>query len=392
MAADTVIYCLTKVTDYLGFERFCCDLMVRAGWTSLEPLGGTGDGGRDAIHEGRHRAEPVLFAFSVREDWNVKLTQDLTRIKTLGHPSSGVIFVTNREVTTQERDAAIARAKADFGFDLELYPAERIRVILVNRARALIRLHPNIFTPGFFADRHDLMTDVEQQAVSGNRELAAFELGINSRNMEYRTSLVAELAGPVSSDDLHVPLEHEVPRLTNAARVLLLPAQAAPIEAAIRGLRDAVFSSAATVESVLMAARQCEAQLAASKPLLTDDRVRAAFTIGETLSEWDRRSGETRDVSADLLRNCLDILGAAELNGRVDALVQRFREARSVMDVHVPSEIADQVRQRLSLGVAPTNQRPTTADWSEAESLLREARGRFRRDDRPACRTSHTDC
>ena len=50
MAANITIYCLEEVTDYFEFERFCHDLMALEGYSSIEPLGGFKDKGRDAIH------------------------------------------------------------------------------------------------------------------------------------------------------------------------------------------------------------------------------------------------------------------------------------------------------------------------------------------------------
>jgi len=50
MAADRFIYCLEHLTDYNQFERLCHDLMTLEGYRQLEPLGGSKDKGRDAIH------------------------------------------------------------------------------------------------------------------------------------------------------------------------------------------------------------------------------------------------------------------------------------------------------------------------------------------------------
>ena len=50
MSADAIVYCLEKLTDYLQFERLATDLMAGSGFPEIEPMGGTGDGGRDALH------------------------------------------------------------------------------------------------------------------------------------------------------------------------------------------------------------------------------------------------------------------------------------------------------------------------------------------------------
>ena len=50
MSADPIIYCLERLTDYRQFERLCSDVMAGSGYPNIEPIGGTGDRGRDAIH------------------------------------------------------------------------------------------------------------------------------------------------------------------------------------------------------------------------------------------------------------------------------------------------------------------------------------------------------
>lgn len=49
MSANPIIYCLESLTDYREFERLCSDLMAGSGYAQIEPIGGTGDRGRDAI-------------------------------------------------------------------------------------------------------------------------------------------------------------------------------------------------------------------------------------------------------------------------------------------------------------------------------------------------------
>lgn len=49
MSADRIIYCLERLSDYRDFERLSSALLAGAGYPGIDPLGGTGDGGRDAI-------------------------------------------------------------------------------------------------------------------------------------------------------------------------------------------------------------------------------------------------------------------------------------------------------------------------------------------------------
>ena len=49
MSADPIIYCPERLTGYAHFERLATDLMAGTEFAGIEPLGGTGDGGRDAL-------------------------------------------------------------------------------------------------------------------------------------------------------------------------------------------------------------------------------------------------------------------------------------------------------------------------------------------------------
>ncbi len=75
MSADPIIYCLEQNTDYAAFETLCVDLMAGAGFTGIEPIGGTGDRGRDAVWTGAGEVDPTVFAFSTRADWQRKLNE-----------------------------------------------------------------------------------------------------------------------------------------------------------------------------------------------------------------------------------------------------------------------------------------------------------------------------
>src|ERR1022692_299975 len=94
MAADLIIYCLEQVTDYDQFERLSHDLIALNGYPSIEPLGGSKDKGRDALHSGKNGdGKSTIFAFSVREDWRKKLGEDAAKIAQHGHPCDKLVFL-----------------------------------------------------------------------------------------------------------------------------------------------------------------------------------------------------------------------------------------------------------------------------------------------------------
>lgn len=148
MPASLTVYLLEQLTDYSSFERMCHDLMALEGYPKIEPLGGSVDKGRDAIHVDRS-GETAIFAYSVREDWQAKLAEDASKIKTHNHKCDKFVFITTSDFTSGERDRAIARTQNDFGLNLELYGLERLRVLLDAKHPQIKTNHPQIFPPEF---------------------------------------------------------------------------------------------------------------------------------------------------------------------------------------------------------------------------------------------------
>lgn len=153
MSADPIVYCLERVTDYRDFERLCSALMAGAGYPCLDPLGGTGDEGRDAIIRSDDGGRKIGFAYTVRADWRAKLVQDCRRVREMGHDPKVFVFVCTAPLSASEKDDAHATVEKVFGWKLDLFDLERLRVQLVSPQRHLIAQHPSIFAPPFFPQR-----------------------------------------------------------------------------------------------------------------------------------------------------------------------------------------------------------------------------------------------
>lgn len=124
--------------------------MVLEGYDGLEPLGGSKDKGRDALHTAKNGGKNSIFAYSVREDWFDKLNEDAQKVKKHGHACDDFVFLSTANFTAAERDSAIKEIRANYGFTLSLYGLERLRMLL-NKHPQLITQHPHIFHPAFFA-------------------------------------------------------------------------------------------------------------------------------------------------------------------------------------------------------------------------------------------------
>lgn len=136
---------LVEITDYLGFEGFCNDLMSRLGFTNINPLGGFKDKGRDAIHISRTDGSTTIFSYSVRIDWKNKLFEDLEKIRHHDHKCDEVYFVTNQKVSANDIDSITKKVRQTFGWKLEIFHLERISTLVDNSCADLKALHPNIF-------------------------------------------------------------------------------------------------------------------------------------------------------------------------------------------------------------------------------------------------------
>jgi hypothetical protein len=150
MSADPIVYCLERVSDYRDFERLCSAILAGTDYPGIDPLGGTGDGGRDAIIRTDSSGRRIVFAYTVRGDWDTKLKGDCKRVKELGHNPSVFVFVCTEALNAAEKDRAHDLVSKNYGWTLDLYDLERLRVQLVSPQRHLLAQHPSIFAPPFF--------------------------------------------------------------------------------------------------------------------------------------------------------------------------------------------------------------------------------------------------
>ena len=158
MSANPIVYCLEQLTDYRQFERLCSDIMAGSGYAEIEPLGGTNDRGRDALHVARNSPGDVtLFAYSVRTDWRNKLlNEDCRRIEEEEHDLNRLVFVCTSTITATQKDEVKQSVRDNFGWELDLYALDRLRVLLPSSLRHLVAQHRSIFCPPFFSRRGGL--------------------------------------------------------------------------------------------------------------------------------------------------------------------------------------------------------------------------------------------
>lgn len=227
MSADPIIYCLERVSDYRDFERLCSSLLAATGYSNIDPLGGTGDEGRDAIIRSDEAGRKIGFAYTVRSDWRTKLAGDCKRVYEKGHGPDVFVFVCTEALSASEKDFAHNFVADKYGWTLDLFDLERLRVQLVGPQRHLIAQHPSIFTPPFFpqrggqsiADSRDTLLIDHVQADSAVATWLARRLSLAG----FRTWChgTAPLAGENADDTVRKLLEvrasHYLPVLSTAS-------------------------------------------------------------------------------------------------------------------------------------------------------------------------------
>ena len=154
MSANPTIYCLEAITDYFEFERLCHDLMSLEGYNLIEPLGGFSDKGRDAIHVNKSN-ETTIFAYSVREDWRAKLAEDAEKVRQHNHSCNHFVFITTAKFTSNQRDEAVAYISDEFGWRLDLFGLERLRMLL-DKHPHIKKQYPGIFPPALLSIQNQL--------------------------------------------------------------------------------------------------------------------------------------------------------------------------------------------------------------------------------------------
>ncbi|MCY3553615.1 MAG: TIR domain-containing protein [Candidatus Poribacteria bacterium] len=175
MAVNPTISCLQEVTDHFEFERLCSALMSLEGYSSIEPLGGSQDKGRDAIYVNASN-QTTIFAYSVNKGWRVKLTEDAEKVHKHGHACNQFVFITTSKITAPQRDEAVAYIKNEFGWQLQLHGIERLRILLDVKHPQIKKQHPGIFHPEFLAaqDRIGNSTNQDHLFISAVDEDGVF--------------------------------------------------------------------------------------------------------------------------------------------------------------------------------------------------------------------------
>ena len=148
---NKVLWVLDNETSPKAFERLCVDLLFRNGYTSIVPVGGMHDRGRDAesfrAHGANSSGQMTFFQFSLQKDWKKKLQAELQKVKAEGHQINTFVFVTNQDVSGRDRDRLRQEVANKYGWDLLIFSREWLRLQLEEASPDLAQRHLGLQLP-----------------------------------------------------------------------------------------------------------------------------------------------------------------------------------------------------------------------------------------------------
>jgi hypothetical protein len=132
-------YLLDNFKDSNEFESLCSEIMLKEGYSKINPVGGTGDKGRDAeeeIYNGTEGKRTILFQFSLQKTIRAKVNKTLRRIHDSGLSASEVIFIFSTEAKTGERDRLKENALNEYGLNINILGQRYLAIRLASKEYA----------------------------------------------------------------------------------------------------------------------------------------------------------------------------------------------------------------------------------------------------------------
>lgn len=124
---------LREMTDFSAFEELCNLLLARIGYEGIDPQGIQGrDGGKDSM---LWQDDPVVFHYSLRDDWEDKLDEDLETVREKvtdgAFACEKFVFVTNNmDISGEKKGKKRNEVEETYGWEFELIDGHRIQTEL----------------------------------------------------------------------------------------------------------------------------------------------------------------------------------------------------------------------------------------------------------------------
>jgi len=129
---DIVEIALAYCTDWATFEKLAIEIMRDEGYADIHPLGGTADGGKDAVRDtlyessGRRR---TVFQITLEDNVERKTKETIERLGQSGETFDQLVIVTRAEVSTQRQDRLRKATRTRHTVELTIFDGK----VIVNR-------------------------------------------------------------------------------------------------------------------------------------------------------------------------------------------------------------------------------------------------------------------
>jgi hypothetical protein len=184
-------YLLDKITDSTKFEDLCTAVMLREGYVSINPTGGTNDKGRDAeerVFLAKDGGRITLFQFSLEKNISSKVKKTLKRLNEVGMQANEVKFVFSTRIKIGERDKLREKALTDYGLNIDIFDQRFLATRLGNPS------YKDITFSSFSSELSDMKTLLD----SG--ELFAEDIGVPSKEQRCLVNLMCYTRHPMAGD------------------------------------------------------------------------------------------------------------------------------------------------------------------------------------------------
>lgn len=149
MSTDIVRIALAYFTDWARFEQLATEIMRDLGYPDIKPLGGTRDGGKDAVVERFYshigKRTRTVFQFSLRKDILEKIKETIQRLYDNGTEYEKLVVVTTTSFSTERQEEAKKLVRKDYDLYLEIYENKTLITHLSNFENAMFsRIFPDV--------------------------------------------------------------------------------------------------------------------------------------------------------------------------------------------------------------------------------------------------------
>ncbi len=130
-------YILQEIIKDFEFEKLASECMYKYGYVTIDPRGGSRDGGIDAVSVIRNGessdGKRIIFHYSTEKDWERKLNMDVKKdIKNNEPKSTKLVFCTTQRIRGTKKSSVPKEILKKYGYEIEVFDLPRFQMMLDN--------------------------------------------------------------------------------------------------------------------------------------------------------------------------------------------------------------------------------------------------------------------